>query len=124
MSEQKHDLTQTLIALEDHAWRGLSQGTGAEFYERNLTPDALMAFPFGLLDREAAIASLRDAPPWATYQIDDPRVIALTDASAILTYQATAQRTGEEPYLARMTTVFVNVDGTWKTAFHQQTPSG
>ena len=60
--------------------------------------------------------------PWATYRIDDPHVIALSAASAILTYLATAQRTGEAPYTARMTTVFIKQESGWKTAFHQQTP--
>ncbi len=124
ISQSDTDLLQTLVALEHQAWQALSQGTGADFYERTLTPDALMVFPFGLLDREATIASLHDAPPWTSYQIDDPRVITLTDASAVLTYTATAQRADDAPYLARMTTVFVREPGSddWLTAFHQQTP--
>jgi hypothetical protein len=82
-----------------------------------------MAFAFGVLTRQRAIETMRDAPPWATFRIEDPRVIALTDGSAILTYHCTARRAGQEPYTAVMTTVFVQHDGTWKTAFHQQTPS-
>ena len=116
------DLEQTLIAREAEAWQALSEGAGADFYQRNLSPDALMVFPFGVLDREAAIASLREAPPWTSYQIDEPRVIGLTETSALLTYLARAQRTGHTSYTARMTTVFVRQDGDWKTAFHQQTP--
>ena len=56
-----------------------------------------MVFPFGILDRDAAIASLRAAPPWATYRLAEPRVVALRDGSAILTYLATAQRAGQIP---------------------------
>lgn len=122
MNEHHKNLTQTLVSLEDQAWQALSNGTGADFYQHNLAPEALMVFPFGVLTREAAIASMRAAPPWATYHLEDTRVIALTDGSAILTYLARAQRTGQEPYAARMTTVFVKHDGAWKTAFHQQTP--
>jgi hypothetical protein len=115
-------LTLTLASLEDQAWQALSRGTGADFYQRNLAPQALMIFPFGVLTREAALEAMRAAPPWATYRIEDAQAIALTDASAILTYFARAQRAGQEPYAARMTTVFVKHDGVWKTAFHQQTP--
>ncbi len=81
-----------------------------------------MVFPFGVLERDAAIEAMEAAPRWADYDISDARAIALTAASAILSYWARAQRIGQEPYAARMSTVFVKHDGTWKTAFHQQTP--
>ena len=116
------ELHKTLVSLEDQAWRALSQGTGADFYRQNLTPDAVMVFPFGVLDQDAAIAAIAAAPPWTTYAIADTRVTALTDDSAILTYRARAQRAGQEPYAARMSTAFVRHEGAWKTAFHQQTP--
>jgi hypothetical protein len=116
------ELQETLVALEDQAWQALSQERGADFYRQNLTSDAVMVFPFGVLDRDAAIEAIAAAPPWSTYAIAETRVIALTDDSAILTYRARAQRTGQEPYAARMSTAFVRHEGAWKTAFHQQTP--
>jgi hypothetical protein len=116
------ELEETLVSLEDQAWQSLSQGTGADFYRQNLTPDAVMVFPFGVLDRDAAIEAIAAASPWSTYAIADTRVTALTHGSAILTYRARAQRAGQEPYAARMSTAFVKHEGVWKTAFHQQTP--
>ncbi|HLH24323.1 MAG TPA: nuclear transport factor 2 family protein [Chloroflexota bacterium] len=116
------DLERTLLALEHQGWQALAAGTGAAFYQQNLTTDALMVFPFGALTREQSIEAIKAAPPWATFRIEEARVVKLTDDSAVLTYQATAQRAGQAPYAARMTTVFVKRDGSWQTAFHQQTP--
>ena len=123
MNEHRGEtLQQTLVSLEEQGWQALSQGTGADFYERNLADHALMVFPFGVLTREQSIEAIKAAPPWASFRIEDPQVVGLTDDSAILTYRATAQRAGQEPYSALMTTVFVKNEGTWKAAFHQQTP--
>lgn len=115
-------LEQTLVALEVQAWQALRQGMGADFYQRNLVPDAVMVFPFGVMTREQTIASLQTAAPWSRYQIEEPHVLSLGEDSAILFYRATAQRTGEPPYIAYLTTAFVKHDGSWRTAFHQQTP--
>jgi len=123
MGEHRDEnLLKTLVSLEEQGWQALSQGTGADFYRRNLADHALMVFPFGVLAREQSIETMKAAPPWASFRIEDPRVVGLTDDSAILTYRATAQRAGQEPYSALLTTVFVKQDGTWRTAFHQQTP--
>jgi hypothetical protein len=81
-----------------------------------------MVFEFGVLSRDEALATMRAAPPWARYHLTEPKVIRLTGDSALLIYQATAQRTGQETYTARMTTGFVRRDDRWQTAFHQQTP--
>jgi hypothetical protein len=50
----------------------------------------------------------------------DPRVVTMTEDSAVLLYRAIAQRAGEEPYTAVMSSTFVREVGTWKLAFHQQ----
>jgi len=125
MSEfDEERLRDAIIASEETAWRALAGETGADFYRSHLTDDALMVFPFGVLDRDQSIASLEAAPPWDTFRIDTPRVVRLADDSALLTYHATSQRTNQEPYRAYMTTVFLWRDGMWKTVFHQQTPTG
>lgn len=82
-----------------------------------------MVFPFGVLDRAQTIAAIEAAPPWSSFRIDEPNAVRLDDDAALLTYRATAQRSGQAPYMAYMTTVVVRRDGTWKTAFHQQTPA-
>jgi hypothetical protein len=115
---------ETLVVLEEEGWRALADGTGTDFYRRVLTADARMLLPgAGVLGRDAILASIAQVPPWSWFRIDAPQVLPLTPDSAIVTYQATAQRAGQPVYTALMSTVYVNrVDG-WKMAFHQQTPT-
>jgi len=112
-----------LVALERQGWQALSDGRGGEYYRVNLAEDALMAFPFGLMGRDDAIAAMEQAPPWATFELVDPRVVELTEDSAVVVYLANAQRAGQEPYSATISSTFVRRDGRWLLAFHQQTPA-
>ena len=120
--QQPEQLLATLLSLEEAGWWALIRGNGADFYEEYLTSDARMVLPLGLLSREQSIAGVKASLPWASFRIEEPRVIVLTEGSAVLVYRATAQRAGQEPYSAWMSTVYVRTDGTWKMAFHQQTP--
>jgi hypothetical protein len=114
----------SLIELEHEGWRALSEGAGADFYDRHLTENAMMVFPGMIMTRQESIEAMRAAPPWKSFRIEDPKVVSLTADSALLTYRATAQREGHAQYSALMTSVYLNQDGTWKMVFHQQTPSG
>jgi hypothetical protein len=49
-----------------------------------LTDDAIMVLPIGVLDRSAAIAAMRDAPPWTAYDLSDVQVVSLGDKAAML----------------------------------------
>jgi uncharacterized protein (TIGR02246 family) len=108
-------------ALERRGWEALSGPDGAEFYTDLLTDDGLMVFPGAVLDRAQSLQAIAGATPWATYELEDIRVVAAPDA-AVITYHATAQRTGEAPYRALMSSVFVRPDDRWRLALHQQTP--
>jgi hypothetical protein len=123
MRERNPALEQAVLTLEEEGWRALSSDAGADYYRTHLTDDALMVFPFGVLTREQSIEAIEAAPPWASYRIDEPRVVLLTEDSALVTYRATARREGDPTgYRAWITSVFVNRDGTWKLALHQQSP--
>ena len=82
-----------------------------------------MAFSFGVVTRDEAIAAMEAAPPWARFELSDPRVVALTEESGVLVYRVVAQRVGEDPYSAVISSTYVCRDGAWKLAFHQQTPA-
>ena len=116
------DLEATLLALETEGWEALSSERGADFYEAALTEDALMVVPGMVLSRDEALAGIREAPPWSGFGIEDPRVVPLGAEAAALTYRVTAQRSGQPPYTALMTTTFVRSGPSWKVALHQQTP--
>lgn len=120
--ERDENLLRTLVSVETRGWQALSDTTGADYYEQHLTENAIMVFPFGMLSRQQAIETIRAAPPWASFRIEEPRIVALSQGSAVLTYRATAQRAGEAPYVAIMSTVFTQTDDRWMTAFHQQSP--
>jgi uncharacterized protein DUF4440 len=111
-----------LVALERDGWQALADGRGGEYYRDHLADDALMAFPFGVMDRPAAIEAMEQAAPWASFELTDPLVVALTEDTGIVVYRATAQRTGQPPYSATISSTFVRRDGRWLLAFHQQSP--
>ena len=115
-------LAERLIALEHEGWDALVAGEGGRYYREHLTDDALMAFPFGVLTRAATIEAMESAPAWEHYAIADPQVVALSADSGIVVYEVVAQRPGEEPYAAVVSTTFVRDGDVWKVAFHQQSP--
>jgi Domain of unknown function (DUF4440) len=115
-------LSEQLIALEREGWEALVAGRGGEYYRQRLAPEAVMAFPFGVMTREAAIEAMESAPPWASFELIDPHVIELTADAGIVVYSVRAQRPGQEPYSAVISSTFVRQHGSWKLAFHQQSP--
>lgn len=116
------DRDRELIDLERRGWEALAAGDGAAFYEEVCTDDVVMVFPGGmLLDRSAAIEGLRQAPPWARYELSDERVVPLGDDAAAVVYRAEAQREDDEPYRAVMASAYRREAGRWRLAVHQQT---
>lgn len=116
-------LEEDLLALEERFWL---EGT-ADFYREHLAGDAAMVFPepFGIFDEEAILASVGDAPAWAAVRIEDATVVRLRDTAAVVAYRAEARRGDAAPYSTYAASVYVRQDdGSWKLAFHQQTPIG
>jgi hypothetical protein len=116
-------LLDLLLGLEREGWEALSSGRAGAYYREHLTDNALMAFPFGVMTRDEAIGAMESAPPWSMFEIHDARVVTLTADSGVLVYRAVAQRTGEAPYFALVSSTFVRVRTAWKLAFHQQSPA-
>jgi hypothetical protein len=117
-------LERMLLALEDEGWDALSSDRGAAFYDEILTPHALMVVPGMVLTKERAVKEIEAGRPWSDFRIEDPMVVRLTEQSAVLTYRATARRGNEPEHFTLMTSVYVENGGSWKLAFHQQTPIG
>jgi hypothetical protein len=111
------DLRETLIEAEREGWTALTTAKGGAYYRARLADNALM------IDRDQAIEAMESAPPWAEFDMRDPRVVALTEASGVVVYSVVARRDGEEPYSAVVSSTFVREGGGWKLAFHQQTPT-
>lgn len=114
---------QELLDIERAGWEALRTGQAGSYYRAHLTDDALMAFPFGVLTRDQTIEAMESAPPWTTYDLKDPQVVALTTDCGIVVYRVTARRAQDDPYQAVVSSTFVRRDGGWRMAFHQQTPA-
>lgn len=107
-------------ALERQYWLA-----GPEFYRENLAAKAVMLFqePVGRLNRAEIISSVDSAPRWSRVALIDTQITPIADDAVLITYQARGSRAGEEDdYRAHAATVYVQVDSTWRLAFHQQTP--
>lgn len=116
------ELAERLIALEHDGWQALVAGNGGAYHREHLTANAVMAFPFGTLPREDALAAMEAAPPWKRFEIRDPQVVELGHDSGVVVYRVVAQRPGDEPYAAVVGSTFVRDNDGWKLDFHQQSP--
>jgi hypothetical protein len=58
-------LAQELIEVERRGWDALCSADAATYYRQQLTKDAMMAFPFGFMNREEALSAMEAAPPWS-----------------------------------------------------------
>jgi hypothetical protein len=117
------DLAQELIDAEREGWEALASGHGGEHYRMHLAPNAVMAFPFGVMSRQEAIDAMEAAPPWSSFDLVDPQVVELSSDSGIVVYRVSAQRAGAEPYAAIVSSTFIRGGGRWLLAFHQQSPA-
>lgn len=117
------ETTDELLALEHEGWRSLCEGTGDRFYGDLMTEDGVMIVADGsVLDRNAVVASLDQAPTWDTYELSDVRSVDTGPDSAALVYTGRAVRGSETPLVARMASTYHRIDGRWRLALYQQTP--
>ena len=95
-------------------------GTGDDFYGATMTEDGVMVLADGtVMTRSDVVAALGRAPAWASYQMDDLRVVPIGEESAALVYLGTGHRVDDAPsFVGVMTSVYVRRDGQWR-----QTPT-
>ncbi|MBI1378667.1 MAG: DUF4440 domain-containing protein [Frankiales bacterium] len=112
-----------LLELEHDGWRSLCRRTGAEFYEDLMLDDGLMLLAGGLcLGRDDVVETLRDAEPWAGYQLSEPHAVPLGPGATTLVYTAEARRAEGPELRAHMASTYVWAGGRVRLALHQQTP--
>lgn len=91
------DLRATLVDVERLGWDSLCDSTGADFYGKIMTEDAVMVLANGaVMDRSAVVDALRQAPPWRRYDISDARLIEAGLDSVVLVYVGSAYRDGDD----------------------------
>lgn len=118
------DLRATLVDVERLGWDSLCDSTGADFYGKIMTEDAVMVLANGaVMDRSAVVDALRQAPPWRRYDISDARLIEAGPDSVVLVYVGSAYRGGDDPdFVGAMSSVYVRRGDDWRLALYQQTP--
>jgi hypothetical protein len=114
---------QELEELERRGWEALCGPDGAAFYDEVMADDGLMVFPGTILDRDASLAAIASAAPWASFELIDVQAVELSADAGLVTYRAVAQRPGRPPYEALMTSVYSRREGAWRLVLHQQTPA-
>jgi ketosteroid isomerase-like protein len=110
-----------LIALEKGFWGAAGS---RDSYDAHLAVDAVHVFPgWGATDdNERVLQAVETVEPWETFSIEDLRLVELGDQAAALVYTARARRTGQDEYVAAMTSVYRRADDGWELVIHQQTP--
>lgn len=98
---------------------------GSKFYENSMASVARMVFPspVGILEGDQIVEGLREGPRWNSVDFENVSEAHLGDA-AVLAYQATGKRNGDDPYSALCSSVYVRRNGNWVLLAHQQTPTG
>lgn len=114
---------QHLVVLERDGWEALASGEAREFYDRLLASGAVMVLPFGVMERDDAIESMAQAPPWTSYRLDEMTVHSLGDAMAVVAYRVRAHRDGADAYEAMLTSTYVWSGGDWRMVLHQHSPT-
>ena len=96
---------------------------GIEAYADLMAPECVMAFgPMGVLEGQAIIDSLRDAPRWSDVVMSAQVLKHPSGDVAVLAYQAEGNRDAASPYRALCTSTYLRLDSGWRIVQHQQTP--
>jgi len=119
------EIMATLLGLERMAWEAYRM-RDVDFFSRYLTNDSITVTPFWIANKGTAIKGIAtNANPILGFSIEDPHLIVLSKDGLILTYRMMMELQIEGRPVAmpiRATTVYVNINGEWHAAFHQQTP--
>jgi hypothetical protein len=103
--------------------RELAAGGGGA-YRRHLADAALIVVPGRVLDRDETVAAMDASEGWDEFSIEDERLLGLGSETAVLNYRFRGRR-GETVYEAILSSAYARrPDGSWRLAFHQQTPLG
>ena len=107
-----------LWTLERRLWT-----EGVVAYQELMATHCTMVFgPMGIMKRTDVIDSLRRAPRWSSVIMSDKTENIHGEAVAVLAYHARAEQEGGTLYKAFCTSTYVQEDGHWRIAQHQQTP--
>jgi len=117
------ELENELIGIERKLWTN-----DADFYRNSLIEEALLIFPeTGVITRDAAVSAIAvenaEGRRWAEVEFEEVRNLRLAGDVVLLSYRVTARWEHEQSKVSAFaSSVYLNRGGSWKLAFHQQTP--
>jgi uncharacterized protein DUF4440 len=121
----RHSLEQALLGRLGEFLDAIGAGD-VDFFERNLTEDALLIFPGPgqTYTKRECVESMRDHPPYLKYDLSDPKIVHIGESAAVLSYHATVMNTADpRPKSVVVTAVLVRESGAWRMALNQWTPT-
>lgn len=121
----RHSLERALLHRLGEFLDAINAGD-KEFFEHNLTDEALMIFPGpgNTYTKAECIATMGDHPPYVKYDVADQRVVQVAGNTAVITHRATVLNADWAATKTMVVgSVLVKVDGQWKLALHQWTPA-
>ncbi|MFC4854129.1 DUF4440 domain-containing protein [Actinophytocola glycyrrhizae] len=119
----RHSLERMLLARLGDFLDAIAEGN-VEFFERNLTDEAMLIFPGegNTYTKAQCVASMVDHPVYHKYELTDPHIVHIGESTAVLTHRATVMHEQHErPMSVSVSTVLVHRDGEWRMALHQWT---
>lgn len=118
----RHSLERMLLARLGDFLDAIAEGN-VEFFERNLTDEAMLIFPgSNTYTKAECVAAMVDHPVYHKYELTDPHIVHIGGSTAVFTHRATVMHEQHErPMSVVVSTVLVHQDGEWRLALHQWT---
>lgn len=109
-----------VLELEHRFWKAAGD---PQFYRDRFADDGVMAFHVGVMGKDEVVDAMFGAEEWASYTIDEPRFVMVSDDVVALVYTTRAVPAGGTgTYEAAITSVYTRRGDDWLLILHQQTP--
>ena len=118
---------QQFVVLESQVWDAFVAGD-SEADARVLADNFIGVYSTGFSSRAEHCAPLRNGPVAQRYEIQDPRILVLSDSLVMLVYLAVWERANAAPDSVPekmyVSSLWQRADGNWKNVFSQDTTAG
>ena len=119
----RHSLERMLLARLGDFLDAIANGD-VEFFERNLTDEAMLIFPGerNTYTKAQCVAAMAGHPVYHKYDLTDAHIVHIGESTAVFTHHVTLMHEQhEQPKSVVVSTVLVHRDGDWRMALHQWT---